>query len=343
LRGRTWTPVLCDLTTPVQEELVGKLADALRGSEVSAQDERRSAETEKAYQAARTAITKERVKIKEEKLRGKERREAIAERIAPLQKDADDKRTTWLAALKKAVPRHELALGQRIDCTETEYRDHAFAFIDDPDSRESLEMLAAFGTDACVEEARGDAGNRKIQATPFCFIRGSGHQNFLETIRKLLAKVSPEGLTQALFVPWVYRDAGLSMRWDPAEDKRYALMDVKPADEGALTVWMANLLAYRGLAFFPCAPTRRGLGTTGWALLKGNDEERAVFTWPIWEFGASPDTVRSIVQMAELTEEHPDHALLAARGVSGIFRARRIRFPPTGSSYKLNFSPARAV
>jgi len=155
--------------------------------------------------------------------------------------------------------------------------------------------------------------------------------------------VTPERLSQTLFEPWAYRDARLSMRWDPTEDKRYALMGVEPADEGALTVWMANLLAYRGLVLFPCTPQRRGLGTTAWTSLKGNGDEHMVLTWPIWEFGASPEIVRMLLQIEEMVEARPDRTVLATRGIPAVFRARRIRFPATGSSYKLNFSPARGV
>jgi hypothetical protein len=129
------------------------------------------------------------------------------------------------------------------------------------------------------------------------------------------------------------------MRWDPGEDKRYALTDVKPADEGAHTVWMANLLAYRSLVLFPCAPTRTGLGATAWATI----EDDTAFTWPVWEFAAAPDTVRTLLQLEELRDARPDRCVLEARGIVAVFRARRIRFPPTGPSYKLNFSPARAL
>jgi hypothetical protein len=330
-------PVLDDLSTNDRTALVTELACFLHGRSVSEENETKRATTDKAFQAARTAVKKEMEKIKKEKLHRQERMKAIERRVRPLEEDAAAKRREWLAALRDAAARPELAVGARIDCTAAEYRDHALSFIGNPDSREPLDLLAAFGTDACIAE------NGNIEATPFCFIRGSGHQNFLDTVRGLLVKVTPERLAQILFEPWVYRDPGLSMRWDPAEDKRYALMDVKPADEGAMTVWMANLLAYRALALFPCTPTRRGLGTTAWTTLNLNGDEQMVFTWPVWEFGASLDTVRTLLQMEELIEARPDSACLAARGIPAVFRARRIRFPATGSSYKLNFTPARAV
>ena len=338
-RARTWTPVLDGLTTNSTPDLCELIAKGLRGKEIApdAEEKRRTVET--AHAQARTAVKNEREKIRREQIKKKEDREkAIEQRVRPLETIADAKRGEWLVALKDAVPRPELALGARIDCTAAEYRDHAAEFAKGGE-REAIQYLAAFGSDACLEDGKGEPPRRKIEATPFCFIRGSGNQNFLDTVRKLLSEVTDERLIQTLFEPWRYRDEGLSMRWDPGEDKRYALTDIKPADEGALTVWMANLLAYRSLALFSCAPTRRGLGTTAWV----DVEDDRVFTWPLWEFAAAPDTSRTVLQLRELRKARLDRAALAARGIAAVFRARRIRFPPTGASYKLNFSPARGL
>jgi hypothetical protein len=321
------------------------LAQELKGKPVDAEAEKALEVAQQAYDRARADLKTKEDRIKKEKISKKEDRDrALEER-----ENAAAKRREWLKAWKSVVPRPELALGKRIDCTAAEYRNHATEFSTDSDSaaREAIQYLAAFGSDACVEDGEGDVAKRRIEATPFCFIRGSGNQNFLDTVRELINKLTTDQIRKALCEPWLYTDRGLSMRWDPVEDKRYALTDVKPADEGARTVWMANLLAYRSLAFFPCAPTRhaptrhaptrRGLGTTAWAVV----EEHQVFTWPLWEFAAAPDTVRTMLQLRELRETRLDSAGLKRRGITAAFRARRIRFPPKGASYKLNFSPAR--
>jgi len=340
-RTRTWTPVLDGLTAADPTRLSERMAGDLRGKEVSVDAGKRRDAADKAHRQARTAATNEEKRIKAEKLKGQERKDALEQRVRPLEQQANKKRQEWLAALKDAVPRPEIALGARIDCTPGEYCEHARGFVEGRDSaaREALDLLAAFSSDACLEDGKGDPRERRIKATPFCFIRGSGHQDFLDTVRKLLAEVTAERVAQALFEPWAYRDPGLSMRWDPTEDKRYALADVKPADEGAQTVWMANLLAYRSLVLFPCAPTRKGLEATAWATI----EDGEAFTWPLWKFAAAPDTVRTLLQLEELRDVRPDRGELDARGIAAVFRARCIRFPPTGPSYKLNFSPARAV
>jgi hypothetical protein len=340
-RGRTWVPVLDCLTTAERAQISDRLAQGLRGKEVSPDAAKKRDDADRIHRQARTAVKKEMERIKREQLKGQDRKAAIEERVRPLEDAAAIKRTEWLGALKDAVPRPELALGARIDCTAREYRNHAGEFVEAGNGAapEAVHLLAAFGTDACLADSTGDSQERKIEATRFCFIRGSGNQNFLDTVRKLIAEVTAERVAQALFEPWAYRDPGLSMRWDSGEDRRYALTDTKPADEGALTVWMANLLAYRGLVLFPCAPTRRGLGTTAWTTI----QDESAFTWPLWEFAAAPDTVRALLQLHELREARLDRRTLDARGIAAVFRARRIRFPPTGSSYKLNFSPARAV
>ncbi|MCS6915599.1 MAG: hypothetical protein RMK29_00175 [Myxococcales bacterium] len=330
------------LTTEDKDELCQRLAIALKGKDVSPDAETKRKAAQDAYEQARTAVKKEKEKIKKEKLRKKEDRDkAYQERVLPLDNDATIRRNEWLAALKEAVPRLELALGARIDCTAREYREHVEEFIQSHDraSREAVQYLAAFGSDACTEDGKGAPEERAIEATPFCFIRGSGNQNFLDTVRQLQGKVTSDGVRQTLFEPWNYRDKGLSMRWDPIEDKRYALMDTKPADDGTRTVWMANLLAYRALALFPCAPTHQGLGTTAWAKVDGEEE----FRWPLWEFAAAPELVGTMLQLRELGQDQLDRAALSRRGIAAVFRARRIRFPPRGASYKLNFSPARQL
>jgi hypothetical protein len=76
----------------------------------------------------------------------------------------------------------------------------------------------------------------------------------------------------------------------------------------------------------------------GWTEVDGEP----AFTWPIWEYAAGLEAIRSLVALRELTAPEPDRAVLGARGVAAIFRARRIKVG-AGANYKLNFSPARAV
>ena len=251
--------------------------------------------------------------------------------VVSLLQEVRRKRDLWLEALRGAVPRPELALGQRIDCTDDEYRTSARSLIQE--GREALDFLAAFASDACIE-----GKERRVIATPFCFVTGSGHQYFLDTVRQLMCKVAIDRVRSVLFEPWTYADEKLSLRWDPMEDRRYALMDRNPtaSDNKSRTVWMANLLAYRALEILPSAPGTLGLETTGWSGHKG------LFTWPLWKHPADPDTIRSQMLLSDLGEEMPDRSILRARGIMTIFRSRRIKVG-SGANFKINFDPARGV
>jgi len=333
-RTATWQPVLTGIPSGRKDALCDAIAAALRGHPVSddAEDRRRKAQND--FDTAKKALKDKRDEIKKRGLRGKERKAAIETEIAPLDQETRRKRAIWLDALKHAIPSPELALGKHIDCTSDEYREYATNFLEGSGvaGRASLDLLAAFASDAYVEKSG------RVAATPFCFITGSGHQYFLDTVRQLIKEVTAERIRSALFEPWTYSDEKLSLRWDPIEDRRYALMDRDPtaSDNKSRTVWMANLLAYRALALFPSAPGRRGLQTAGWS---GPGE---FFTWPIWEYPADPDTIRSQMLLTNLAAKIPDHSVLRARGVIAIFRSRRIKVG-SGTNFKINFGPGVGV
>ncbi|GIW39497.1 MAG: hypothetical protein KatS3mg076_0074 [Candidatus Binatia bacterium] len=330
-----WTPVLEGVAAHDPSDLSRAVSDALRGASIDPKAETRRAEAQHEMENAKTAIKKKLGEIKKRGLRGAARSEAVERELLPLQREYEEKRRLWLEALREAVPSPELALGKRIDCTSEEFRTLAATLAAESTSasRGSLDLLAAFGSDACLQ-ARSEA----IQPTPFCFVTGSGHQFFLDTARQLMARVAEDRVQSVLFAPWDYRDEGLSLRWDPIEDRRYALMDRDPtaSDNRPRTVWMANLLAYRALALFPSAPVGSRLVTAGW------DYEGRTFTWPLWQYPVGLDGVRSLVQLRLLVEERPDPTVLRSRGIAAVFRAERIEVGE-GANRKLNFSPSRRV
>ena len=331
-----WRPVLHGLSLCDSHKVADTVSGALRGTKVAAQYEKERESAQRAFDAAKKALKDKKAEIKKRKLKGAARKAAYAEEVAPLEQVSNEKRDAWLAALKQCVSSEELALGRHIDCTSDEYRKHALSLIQtaSQEHREASDFLAAFGSDAIVEK------NGRIRGTPFCFITGSGHQYFLDTVRQLIEQVNTERVYRALFLPWEYRDEKLSMRWDPVEDRRYALMDRDPtaSDNRTRTVWIANLLAYRGLVLFSAAPTLRGLETTGWIERKS----KPVFTWPIWEEPLSSEVIKSLLQLQELYTAELDRSSLRTRGIVAIFRSQRIQVgdPPL---YKINFTPARSL
>ena len=329
-RTATWQPVLTGILPADQGRLCDALAAALRGRCVPDDAEARRKEAQKAFDKAKKALKEKNAEIKKRKLRGEARKAAIKQDVEPLEQELNQKRDAWLKALKQAVPSPELALGKHIDCTSDEYRQCTEGMLKDSNfaQRAPLDLLAAFASDGCVKSSG------RVSATPFCFVTGSGHQYFLDTVRQLMKQVTVERIRSVLFEPWTYTDQKWSLRWDPKEAARYALMDVNPSGLGAYTVWMANLLAYQALMLLPSAPGRRGLETTGW-----QDTE---FSWPIWQYPADPDTIRSCMLLSDLRASSPDRSALRDQGIAAIFRAKRIKVG-SGTNFKVNFEPARGI
>lgn len=226
-------------------------------------------------------------------------------------------------------------VGKNITVRSERFREFAWMAAESASSfdRRAADFAASFGNEVCVEDKKD-----RIQYTSLCFITGSGHQDFLDTMRKLAEKVEADHLRRALFEEWDYSDDGLSMRWDPAEAREYALRWNDPGPEGATTVWGANRLAIEALPLFPTQPSRSGLRTTGFRKAKYADE----FTWPIWTQPAGCETVRSLLGLGELEQDSPDRRMLAAMGVEEVFRAQRVRIG-TGANFKVSFRPARSV
>ena len=342
-RNVSWTPSVSGFVGD-EAALVEKLAFALKGQTVSEEAREEEQKTKKAFDQAKKKTQRQRNEIKKRKLKGKERELAREEEIEPLERVMDKLRVDWLVKRKEAVPSPELVLGKRPDCKEGEFCSFAEKFLGEADggNRLVVDMLAAFGSDAVVDREANDKKEGKIKSTPFCFITGSGQQWFLDTARDLANRATMERLRKVLFDQWAYEDEKLSMRWDPLDDRRYALMDIDPSKSKSRTVWMANLLAYRALALFPSAPVKRQLKTTGWSRWKESKKERNVFTWPIWEKPIGVETIRSLLQHSELAQKSPSLEKLMPLGVCACFRAKRIQVGQ-GLNEKTNFSPSAPV
>lgn len=331
-RRFTWIASLEGFSQAYPEAICTTIAKRLRGLTVSpsAEDARNCAQGE--FDRAKKAVEDKKREVRTYHLSRKEREMAHEAEVRPLEEERDSKRSKWLQTLLDAVPRPELAIGKHIDCSPSEYREHAGSLLMNASmaDREAADLLAAFASDGCVDKYG------RVEATPFCFVTGSGHQYFLDTVRQLMQQVTQDRVRETLFEPWKYEDERLSLRWDPIEDRRYALTDRDPSGEAARTVWMANLLAYRSLVLFPSAPTSRGLGTAGW----DRGDGKSTFTWPIWDGFLGIDEIRSLLQSHEVYSS--DHASLEARGICGVYRVRKIRVGEGGKA-KFNFSAPYGV
>ena len=192
------------------------------------------------------------------------------------------------------------------------------------------DFIAAFGCDGLTGHDK-----RTIQDTALRTMSGAGHQHFLGSMQTLAETTERDHLRTSLFEPWRYSDGRPSLRWDPADDRRYALRWRDPSDAKSpiMTMRGANRLAVEALPLFPTAPGERRLNTTGFSQRRG---EGMFFTWPIWEGPLGADVVRSLLSLDELQVPQPDRVQLRARGVVEMYRSRRI----TTGKYR-NFTAAR--
>ncbi len=198
----------------------------------------------------------------------------------------------------------------------------------DPSDRRHADFMAAFGCDSHPISPK----DPRIQDTALRTMSGAGHQHFIGSMRELVQETDAAHLRASLFEAWQYADPKPSLRWDPVDDRRYALRWRAPSGDPVRTMRGANRLAVEALPLFPTAPGERRLETTGFAQRRG---QGVLFTWPIWEGPLNIDTLRSLLGMAELQEPRPDREILRARGVVEIYRSQRI----TEGKYR-NFTPA---
>lgn len=181
--------------------------------------------------------------------------------------------------------------------------------------RRYADFVASFGC-----ELLSTYDKKNIQDTALRTMSGAGHQHFLGTMKQLVRTTKAEHVRRALFEIWDYADEKLGLRWDPEEDRRYALRWDNPSDDAPKTVRGANRLAVEALPLFPTAPGDRRLETTGFSRQQG----AVVFTWPIWEDALSVDVMRSLFALPDMHKAAPDRANLYAMGVVEVYRSQRI-------------------
>lgn len=215
----------------------------------------------------------------------------------------------------------------------TDYRRYARraseACIDEP---RLADFAAAFGSESAV----GMTG--QIVDTAFRTMSGAGHQHFLGSMRELVAKTKGHHLSAALFEEWTYQDDRPTMRWDPEDERRYALRWREPSGDKIQTVRGANRLAVEGLRCFPVSPVGRRALTTGFT---GRGASDTFFTWPIWDSPLRLDVVRSMLALSELgtvgqVAKGLERSALRRLGIVEVFRSQRL----TTGKYR-SFSPAQ--
>ena len=210
----------------------------------------------------------------------------------------------------------------------------ARAASDEPTALAALEFLAAFGTDAAHQPHSKD--HSLMQDTALRTMSGAGHQHFIKFMREIITKTTASHLYATLFQAWSYQDEGrgMNLRWDPIDDRRYAMRWKNPSSDPAATMRGANRLAIEGLPMCPCAPVGNDLRTTGFRFDKG-----AFWSWPIWQGKLTLLVVQSLLQLSAITDKprEPPSLDLLSLGIATIYTSQRI----TVGKFR-NLTPAKA-
>lgn len=132
-----------------------------------------------------------------------------------------------------------------------------------------------------------------------------------------------------------------SIRWDPADDSRYATRWRNPSGDPARkrsgSVLGANRLAFEALPLFPCFAAGERLATTGFIPL----DRAPHFTWPVWSAAWGVDAVRSALSSVDppWPWAEPQRVMLPRQlGVPAWYQCEKV----ANSDYS-NFAPSKVV
>lgn len=199
-------------------------------------------------------------------------------------------------------------------------------------NRLAVDLVAAFGVDVLSNEKGEflDTSLRMVRSGD------SGGNGLLAYATWIIENTTSDHIRQLVDASLVL-DEGTSLRWDPSEHRTRALQWGDPSKEKILSRRGLNRLALEALPLFPTVPENTEAATIGFA--QNSDSRGETFTWPIWIGPLSLSVVRSLLSLAVLRDPIPDAQLLAARGISAVFRS--VRF--ASSKYYSNLAPAQAI
>lgn len=230
-----------------------------------------------------------------------------------------------LALRRESTPEFDFA--QSLNVSPERFGKEAYAAQDRASIRDRgyADFMTSFGCEALVT-----SDGKSIQDTALRTMSGAGHQHFLGTMKQLVEDTEEDHLKRSvfkkdylkrsLFNTWDYGDEKLGLRWDPGEDRRYALRWENPSGDIVKTVRGANRLAVEALPLLPAIPGSKRVGTTGFT----QRDKATLFTWPLWDCPLNLEVIRSLLALAEVQHSEPDRAKLGAMGVVEVYRSRRI-------------------
>ena len=196
-------------------------------------------------------------------------------------------------------------------------------------NRSKSQIVCSLASDGAIRK-----NSKEVEPTAFCVMFGSGRQCFLDRLRSVPCEGSKDDIRSALFEPWTYEDGTPnSFRWDPIEDRRYALQYGDPTEgkNKIGTVTGANRLAAAGFGLLVSAPAARGLVTLGIA----ETDKRKQACWPLVAVPTSLAAYLALLAHPQLAKKS-ESRVLKAYGVSAIARADRFQ-----NDKYFNFARAR--
>lgn len=245
---------------------------------------------------------------------------------------AQTQETVALAAAEGAA---DLAKIHRFDRSDLNYpAEQARELLLEAEDPARAGLLDALMSDGATRD------DGSVWPTPLCFLFGQGHQHFLGRLADIpngrlpakLAKTrrppdlnAPEFIAQALFAPWTRSDPTDGLRWDPAEDRRYALRADDPSGDPAGMQHGANRLAAIGLpALSGSVVRRRGDMRFLNAGTSYGEDGGIRITWPIWTMPARLTGICALLAHPSSAGDVAAIGTLAVQGVAFAFRAQRI-------------------
>jgi len=219
------------------------------------------------------------------------------------------------------------------DIPAADYRTYASEAIESLfDQNQSDCRPAEWAAALACDQITDEKGN--VEDTAFRTMSGQGHQYFLKNMQLLQQSVKAQHIAEALF-EWRYQDEKYNLRFEPFEDRRYALRWKSPAEDTIKTVWGANRLAAAGLPLYPVFPVHGELRTVGF---RGFSKDNTFWTWPLWNGFLNVSVVRSILALPALQAERPSRDELSPLGIVEVYRTQRINVGKFRA-----FTPAQAI
>ncbi len=167
--------------------------------------------------------------------------------------------------------------------------------------------------------AQGSLDNNGI-AKPSDFYFMAGQQKFLDIAHKILTAANHDEIKAGLEGPWRYESDILSLGWDVADDRVYALMANDPSAEKKKTNPGPEALALLGVSLYPVFAKQGRTKTQGCS----GTWKKGHFSWPIWRKPAYPSVVKSLLAHAYDCDRAVDsnrHRWYKSWGISTILRS----------------------